>query len=96
MIRPFSRCLAAILATLFLVAQANAGPRLLPRLRLPKVSTGRAVRAMTYPMTKSVVNGGKTMLKTAAAAETLGVVPSIGPPAVNTMAKKIIVGVGRR
>lgn len=96
MTRTLTSSLAAILATLFLVAQATAGPHLLPRLRLPKFSTGRAVRAVTYPVTKSLVNGGKTMLKTAAAAETLGVVPSIGPPAVNNVAKKIIVGVGRR
>ncbi len=82
--------------TVFLAAQAMAGPHLLPRIRLPKVNLGKAVGAATYPVTKSLVNGGKTVLKTAATAETLGVLPSVGPPGVNKVAKKIIVGLGKR
>lgn len=95
MTRLFSSCLAA-LATIFLAAQATAGPHLLPRLRLPKINLGKAVGAAAYPVTKGLVNGGKTVLKTAATAKTLGVLPGIGPPRVNAAAKKIIVGIGRR
>ena len=95
MTRILSPCLAVILATVFLTAQASAGPHLLPRLRLPKINLGKAVGAATYPVTKGLVNGGKTVFKTAATAETLGVLPSIGPPRVNSVAKKLIVGIGR-
>jgi hypothetical protein len=93
--RSLCSCLAAVSATVFLAAQATAGPHLLPRLRLPKINMGKAMSAVAYPVTKSVVNGGKTVLKTAATAETMGVLPSIGPPGVNNVAKKIIVGIGR-
>ncbi len=92
MTRTFSTCLAAA-ATVFLAAQATAGPHL--RLRLPKINLGKGVAAATYPVTKGLVNGGKTVLKTAATAETLGLMPRIGPPGVNTVAKKVIVGLGR-
>ena len=92
---PRSVCIATVLATGCLASSAAAGPHLLPRLRLPKINLGKAVGAATYPVTKGLVNGGKTVLKTAATAETLGVLPKIGPPAVNTVAKKIIVAVGR-
>ena len=95
MTRFFSSCLAAASATVFLAAQATAGPHLLPRLRLPKINLGKAVGAATYPVTKGLVNGGKTVLKTAATAATLGVLPNIGPPGVNTVAKKLIVAAGR-
>ncbi len=95
MTRFFSSCLAAASATVFLAAQATAGPHLLPRLRLPKINLGKAVKAAAYPVTKSLVNGGKTVFKTAATAETLGVLPSIGPPSVNNVAKKIIMSIGR-
>ena len=80
MTRSFFSCLAAVLAAVFLTAQAMAGPRLLPRMRLPKINLGKGMGAVTYPVKKSVVNGGKTVFKTAATAETMGVLPSIGPP----------------
>ncbi len=95
MTRLLSSCLAAVSATLFLTAQATAGPHLLPRIRLPKINLGKAVGAATYPLTKSLVNGGKTVFKTAATAATMGVLPNIGPPGVNTVAKKIIVAIGK-
>lgn len=88
-------CLAAVLAAFFLTAQAMAWPHFRPRIRLPKVNLGKGIGAVTYPVTKSLINGGKTVLKTAAMAETLGVLPGIGPPSVNNVAKKIIVGIGR-
>ena len=94
MTRSFSFCLAVV-ATFCLAAQALARPHFLPRIGLPKINLGKGVGAVTYPVTKSLVNGGKTVFKTAAAAETLGVVPSIGPPGVNNVAKKIIVGIAR-
>ena len=95
MTRIFSTCLVSLSATVFLAAQAAAGPHLLPRLRLPKINLGKGIGAATYPVTKGLINGGKTVLKTAATAETLGVMPRLGPPGVNNVAKKIIVGIGR-
>ncbi|MDQ2798796.1 MAG: hypothetical protein M3Y13_04030 [Armatimonadota bacterium] len=93
--RPLFFCLAVVSATFFLAAQATAWPHFRPRIRLPKVNLGKGVGAVTYPVTKSLVNGGKTVFKTAATAETLGVLPGIGPPSVNNVAKKIIVGIGK-
>ncbi len=95
MIRFLYSCICAVLAAIFLAVQVTAGPHLLPRVRLPRINLGKAVEAVTYPVTKSVVNGGKTVLKTAATAKSLGVVPSIGPPSVNNVAKKVIIGMGR-
>ena len=95
MIRSSFLCLAVVSVTVLVAAQAMAGPHLLPRLRLPKINLGKGIGALTYPVKKSVVNGGKTVFKTAAAAETLGFVPSIGPPGVNSVAKKIIAGIAR-
>ena len=92
--------LSVVTATTFLAVQAMAGPHLLPRIHLPKINMvpkinmGKSVGALTYPVTKSVVNGGKMVLKTAATAETLGVMPGVGPPGVNNAAKKIIVRIG--
>ena len=95
MIRVSSFWLAVVSATLLLAAQATAGPHLLPRLRLPKINLGKGIGALTYPVKKSLVNGGKTVFKTAAATEALGVLPSLGPPSVNNAAKKIIAGIAR-
>jgi len=89
--RLLTSCLAAALATVFLAAQAAAGPHLRLRVRLPKINLGKAVGAATYPVTKSLVNGGKTVFKTAAVAETMGVLPKVGPPGVNNVAKKMVV-----
>lgn len=93
--RSLAFCAAAVLASCLLAAPATAGSHLLPRLRLPKINLGKAIAAAAYPVTKGVVNGGKTVLKTAAAAESLGVLPSIGPPGVNNVAKKLIITIGR-
>lgn len=93
--RSLASCCAVILTTLALAAQAAAGSPWLPRVRLPKINLGKSVAAVAYPVTKSLVNGGKTVFKTAAAAETLGLMPNIGPPVVNKAAKTIIVTIGR-
>ena len=95
MTRSISSGTAAILATFVLASQAAAGSHLLPRIRFPKINLRKAVEAAAYPVTKAVVNGGKTVFKTAATAETLGLLPSIGPPGVNSVAKKIIVTIGK-
>ena len=74
---------------------AAAGPHFLPRIRLPRINGGKALGALTYPVTKSLVNGGKTLLKVGGAADALGAVPNIGPPAVSRVVKKTLWGVGR-
>ncbi len=81
--------------TVVLLAPAMAGPRFLPRLRLPRINGGKAIGALTYPVTKSLVNGGKTILKVGGAADSLGLVPNFGPPAVSRVVKKALWGVGR-
>ena len=96
MTRPLFFGLTTASATLFLAAPAIAGPHLLPRIHLPKINLGKAVGAASYPVTKSMLNGGKTVLKTAATAASLGALPSVGPPGVNTVAKKVIISIGRR
>ncbi len=51
--------------------------------------------ALTYPVTKSLVNGGKTILKVGGAADSLGLVPNIGLPPVSRVIKRTLWGVGR-
>ena len=81
--------------TLALLAPAMAGPRFLPRLHLPRINGGKAVAALTYPVTKSLVNGGKTILKVGGAADSVGLVPNLGPPPVSRVVKRTLWGVGR-
>ncbi len=81
--------------TVVLLAPAMAGPRFLPRIRLPRINGGKVIGALTYPVTKSLVNGGKTVLKIGGAADALGVVPNLGPPAVSRVVKRTLWGVGR-
>jgi hypothetical protein len=93
-----SSSLTIVLTTFLLTTlttQATAGSPWRPHIGLPKINLGRTLKAAAYPVTKSLINGGKTVLKTAATGETLGLLPSIGPPAVNTMVKKIIITFGR-
>lgn len=82
-------------AAFLLAAPALAGPHLLPHFHLPRINGGKAIQALTYPVTKSIVNGGKTILKVGAAADSLGLVPNIGPPVVSRVVKKTLWGVGR-
>ncbi len=82
-------------SALALAAPATAWPHLLPRVSLPRISGGKAVQALIYPVKKSVVNGGKTVLKVGAVADSVGLVPPIGPPAVSRVVKKALWGVGR-
>ncbi len=82
--------------TVVLLAPAMAGPNFLPRIRLPRINGGKALGALTYPVTKSLVNGGKTILKVGGAAESLGLVPNLGPPVVSRVVKRTLWGVGRR
>jgi len=51
--------LVPLALTLVLLAPAMAGPRFLSRIRLPRINGGKAIGALTYPVTKSLVNGGK-------------------------------------
>ena len=81
--------------TLVPLAPATAGSHFLPRIRLPRINGGKALGVLTYPVTKSLVNGGKTVLKAGAVADSLGVVPNIGPPPVSRVVKKALWGVGR-
>ena len=83
------------LTTLFLTPPATAGIHLLPRVRLPKINIGKGLAALAYPVTKSVVNGGKTVLKVGEVADKLGLVPSIGPPPVSKVVKQALWGIGR-
>lgn len=91
------RMLFAVLFTLslniFLAASVAAGPNFLPRL--PRINFGKAVKAAAYPVTKSLINGGKTVLKVGETADKAGLVPNIGPPAVSSVVKKTLWGVGR-
>ena len=87
--------LLSLALTLALLAPATAGPNFLPRLRLPRINGGKAIAALTYPVTKSLVNGGKTVLKVGRAADSVGLVPSIGPPVVSRVVKRTLWGVGR-
>lgn len=69
---------------------------------------GKAAKAALYPVTKSAVNGGKTVFKTAVTAVgTAGTVVSLAPPALggpanfvpsrwNGVAQKIIIGAVKR
>ena len=89
-------CLFSLTMAVFvLAAPAMAWPHLLPSIHLPRVNGGKAVRALTYPVTKSVVNGGKTVLKVGAVADSVGLVPNIGPAAVSHAVKKTLWGFGR-
>ena len=95
-----TRWMLAFLALTFLaltvfITPATAGPHFLPRIRLPRINGGKALGALTYPVTKSLVNGGKTVLKVGAAADSVGLVPNVGPPAVSRVVKKTLWGVGR-
>ena len=81
---------------------ALAGPHLLPHLHMPKINLvpkinlGKAVNALTYPVKKSVVNGGKTALNTAITIETGHALENLAPPSPGGVARKIIVwGVGK-
>lgn len=87
--------LLSLALTLALLAPAMAGPRFLPRVRLPRINGSKALGALTYPVTKSLVNGGKTVLKVGGTADSLGLVPNIGPPPVSRVVKKVLWGVGR-
>ena len=87
--------LFVFLATLLTAPPAIAGMHLLPRVRMPKINLGKGLAALVYPITKSMVNGGKTVLKMGEVADKLGLVPSIGPPAVNGVVKKVLWGAGR-
>jgi len=93
--RLISLGLLLLLATVTLTPPARAGMHLLPRVRMPKINLGKGLAALAYPVTKSVVNGGKTVLKVGEVADKLGLVPNIGPPAVNGVVKKVLWGVGR-
>ncbi len=83
--------LALILA---FTAPATAGS-LLPRIRLPRINGGKVARALAYPVTKSLANGGKTILKVGGAADSVGLVPNVGPPTVSRAVKRTLWGVGR-
>lgn len=41
-------------------SQAAAIRGLFPKIRMPRINLGKAVKAAAYPVTKAVVNGGKT------------------------------------
>lgn len=85
-----------VIFTIILTAPpATAGMHLLPRVRMPKINLGKGLAALAYPVTKSVINGGKSVLKVGEVADKLGLVPSIGPPAVSSVVKKVLWGVGR-
>jgi hypothetical protein len=85
----------SLLLALAVLAPAMAGSRFLPRIRLPRINAGKALGALTYPVTKSLVNGGKTILKVGGTADSLGVVPNLGPPVVSRVVKRTLWGVGR-
>ena len=95
MLRVLILSFTLLLATIFLAGQATAGIHLLPRVRLPKINLGKGVAALVYPVTKSLVNGGKSVLKVGEVADKLGVVPNIGPPPVSSVVKKALWGMGR-
>ena len=80
--------------TLVFTAPAAAGS-FLPRIRLPRINGGKALQALAYPVTKSLVNGGKTVLKVGGAADAVGLVPNVGPPIVSRAVKRTLWGVGR-
>jgi hypothetical protein len=91
-----ARWISLLLAlALIPLAPATASPRWLPHIHLPRINGGKALGALTYPVTKSLVNGGKTILKAGAAADSVGLVPNIGPPAVSRVVKRTLWGVGR-
>lgn len=81
--------------TFVLLAPAMAGSNFLPRIRLPRIDGRKAIGALTYPVTKSLVNGGRTILKVGGTADSLSLVPSIGPPPVSRVVKRTLWGVGR-
>lgn len=93
---------AALLAAC-LVSPAAAGPHLLPRIHLlpkinltPKINLGKAANALTYPVKKSVINGGKTALNTAITIGTGQEIERFAPSSSGDVARKIIVwGIGR-
>ncbi len=87
----------AILAASFSCAvPAAAGPHLLPRIHMPKINLGKGLNALTYPVKKSVVNGGKTILNTGITIGTGQEIEKLVPASPGGIAKKIIVwGVGR-
>ena len=85
--------LSSFALNISLAVPVSAGPNFLPRL--PQINFGKAAKALAYPVTKSLINGGKTVLKTAEAADKVGLVPNIGPPAVSRVVKKTLWGVGR-
>ena len=93
--RPLLIGLLLVLTTVILTPPAMAGMHLLPRVRMPRINLGKGLAALAYPVTKSVVNGAKTVLKVGEVADKLGLVPSIGPPAVSSVVKKVLWGVGR-
>jgi hypothetical protein len=93
--------LSLLCLTLFAVP-AMAGPHLLPHFHMPKINLvpkinmGKAVNALTYPVKKSVVNGGKTVLNTALTLETGNALGNLAPSSPGGIARKIIVwGVGK-
>ena len=89
--------LALFLASVMLIpaAQAMAWPHLLPSIHLPRINGGKAIQALAYPVKKTVVNGGKTVLKVGAAADSVGLVPNIGPSPVSHAIKKTLWGFGK-
>lgn len=90
----WSFSLLSLALTLVFAAPVAAGS-FLPRIRLPRINGGKAFRALAYPVTKSLVNGGKTILKAGGAADSLGLVPNVGPPVVSRAVKRTLWGVGR-
>ena len=82
-------------AVFVLAAPAMAWPHLLPSIHLPRVNGGKAIQAFAYPVKKTVVNGGKTVLKAGAVADSVGLVPNIGPPAISHAVKKTLWSFGR-
>ena len=68
-----------------------AGPRWLPHIHLlPKINLGKAGDVLTYPLKKSVVNGGKAAIDTAITIGTGQVINKL-TPSPGDVAKKIIV-----
>lgn len=88
-------CFLFLSAPIVFLTPAKAGLNLLPHLHLPRINGGKALGALTYPVTKPLVNSGKAILKAGGAADALGLVPNLGPPAVSRIVKKTLWGVGR-